>query len=184
LSLPRGLRETLRSLARSSIEQGLESGEAPPIRLHDYPGALQQRRASFVTLKLDGRLRGCIGALEATRPLVEDVAMHAFAAAFRDPRFPAVTRQELDALELHIAIIAAPEPLAAGSEAELLEQLRPRVDGLILEEGERRATFLPSVWDSLPDPADFLAGLRDKAGLAPDYWSESLRVQRYTTEEL
>lgn len=184
MSLPGSVRAQLRDLARSSIVHGIETGEPLTIRLQDYPAPLREPRSSFVTLRLEERLRGCIGALEATRALVEDVAMNAFAAAFRDPRFPPVMPQELDALDLHISVLSRPEPLAASTEAELLNRLRPGVDGLVLEDGDCRGTFLPAVWQSLPDPVDFLGQLKVKAGLPVDYWSESMRIYRYTTEEL
>lgn len=139
--------------------------------------------ATFVTLKRHGELRGCIGTLEAHQPLLLDVAEHAFAAAFRDPRFEPVTERELDELELSISVLGEPEEIRFADEQDLLKQLRPHDDGLILQEGSRRGTFLPSVWDSLPDPPEFLAHLKLKAGLPSDYWSGSLRVWRYTTEE-
>ena len=114
---------------------------------------------------------------------MEDVAENAFAAAFRDPRFPPLRPDEYPRLEYHISILNPPEPMTVTSEADLLQQLRPGVDGLVLIEGARRATFLPSVWEQLPDPRQFLAHLKMKAGLPADYWSDSLRFERYTVEE-
>lgn len=162
---------------------GMDAGEPLRVRLQDYPAPLRQPRTTFVTLKLDGHLRGCIGALQATRALAEDVAANAFAAAFRDPRFSPVTARELDELNVRISILSPPEPLEAASEAELIARLRPGVDGLILEEGGRRGTFLPTVWEGLPDPADFLEQLKVKTGLPEEYWSDTLRAYRYVTEE-
>jgi len=183
VSTPEPLREQLRSLAGASIAYGVETGKPLPVRLEDCSPELHATRSSFVTLKRDERLRGCIGALEATRPLAEDVAANAFAAAFRDPRFPAVTAAELDGLDFKIAVLSPPEPLQAATQTELLAQLRPGVDGLIIEDGGRRGTFLPTVWQGLPDPVDFLEQLKVKAGLPADYWSDTLRACRYTTEE-
>ncbi len=175
---------TLLDIARASIRNGLKQGRSLPIRLEDYPSALQVPRASFVTLQINTQLRGCIGSLEAFRPLVQDVAENAFAAAFRDPRFPPVNEQEFAQLDYHISILSPSEPLEFKSENDLLNKLRPGVDGLILEERGRRGTFLPSVWESLPKPRQFLAQLKVKAGLPADYWSDSIKIERYTVEDI
>ena len=175
--------QTLLQVAADSVRHGLETGNALKVEVTDYSAALQQPGASFVTLTIQRQLRGCIGRLQATRPLVEDVAQNAYSAAFEDSRFPPLNDAEYDQLEYHISILNPAEPLEFESEIELLQQLRPGVDGLILEDRGRRATFLPSVWDSLPSAADFLRHLKMKAGLAPDYWSNTLRAQRYTVEE-
>ena len=176
-------RSTLLALAAASIAHGLEHGRPLVPRDPSYPSALRLERASFVTLNTHGRLRGCIGALEARRPLAEDVAVHAFAAAFQDPRFPPLGHPELQALHIHISVLNPRERLEARSEAEAISALRPGIDGLILEEGGLRSTFLPAVWDSLPDPGEFLSRLRLKAGLPAQYWSETLTLFRYTVEE-
>ena len=143
---------------------------------------LLEERATFVTLEIEGQLRGCIGMLEACRPLAEDIAENAFAAAFHDPRFPPVSPAELDALEISISVLSPPEEMVFSSEEDLLEQIRPGVDGLILQEGLRKGTFLPSVWEQLPEKEAFFEHLKQKAGLSPSYWSDTLRVFRYTTE--
>lgn len=183
MSTPPTYRRSLRALARASIEHGLRHHEAVGVSLEGWPARLRQPRATFVTLRLGGRLRGCVGALESARPLPRDVAVNAFAAAFRDPRFTPVTTVEFPDIEVHVSLLSPIEPLEARSEADLIRQLRPGVDGLIFEEGDRRGTFLPAVWRSLPSAGDFLAQLKAKAGLPPDYWSETLRAYRYTTEE-
>ena len=172
----------LRKVARLSIESGLRDGRPLMPDTARYPRPLREPGASFVTLNRQGQLRGCIGSLEAHRPLVEDVAHNAHAAAFSDPRFPPLRAKELADLEIHISVLSPATPLQFDSEAELVRQLRPGVDGLILEDGYHRGTFLPSVWESLPAPADFLRQLKLKAGLPADYWSDSLRVSRYQTE--
>ncbi len=174
-------KQALLELARASIAHGLDHGTPLPVDPEAYDGRLREAGAAFVTLHLSGRLRGCIGSLEARRPLVVDVAHNAFAAAFSDPRFPPLTRPELERVEIEISILNPAEPIEAESEEALLEQLRPGTDGLILEEGPYRATFLPTVWESLPDPRDFLAQLKLKAGLPPHHWSPTLRFWRYTT---
>ena len=175
-------REALLTVARQSIRHGLDTGRPLPA-----PGNLPLERlyepgASFVTLHMAGHLRGCIGSLEAYRPLVEDVSENAFAAAFRDPRFPPLSDAELPQLQLSLSVLTPAEPIDFNSEQELLATIQPDVDGLILEDGGHRGTFLPSVWESLPDPRDFLQHLKQKAGLPADYWSDSLRVSRYRTE--
>lgn len=175
-------REPLLQLARDSIQHGLQYHTPLPVNPPDYEDELQQLRATFVTLQLHGELRGCIGSLEAHRPLVEDVSHNAYAAAFADPRFPPLNKDEFPLLELHISILSPAEPVAFSSEQELLEQLRPGVDGLILEAEGHRGTFLPSVWESLPDEHAFLQHLKNKAGLPQEYWSDQVKVWRYTTE--
>jgi AmmeMemoRadiSam system protein A len=177
-------REQLFKVARAAIEHGLEQGVPPKFDPALFSAPLQAIRASFVTLHKNGRLRGCIGHLEATQALVVDVAGNAYAAAFTDPRFPPMDRSEFTELVYHISILHPAQALQFASEADVLRQLQPGVDGLILKDGQHRATFLPTVWSSLPDPGDFLRHLKYKAGLAPDYWSPTLQIARYATEDL
>lgn len=169
-------------LARESIRQGLATGEALGVDLASLPPELRVERATFVTLEKQGRLRGCIGCLQAYRPLAVDVAANAFAAAFRDSRFPSVVAAELQELEIHLSLLTPAEPIVFSSEADLLAQLVPGRDGVILEEGPRRSTFLPTVWESLPRPEEFLQHLKLKAGLPARHWSGSLKAYRYRTE--
>lgn len=176
-------RAILLAVAAKSIDHGLAHGRALVVDAQDYPEELREPGASFVTVTRGGELRGCIGSLAATRALVEDVAHNAYAAAFRDPRFAPLSPPERPSLEIHISVLSSAEPIEFTDEAQLLGQLRPGIDGLILQEGARRGTFLPSVWRSLPDPRDFLHHLKVKAGLRPDHWSNDIRVQRYTVEE-
>jgi AmmeMemoRadiSam system protein A len=173
-------RETLLGLARDSIREGF-SGQKLAVRADDYSPALRTPGASFVTLHIDRELRGCIGSLEARAPLAVDVAGNAWNAAFRDPRFGPLSHGEFEQLEIHLSVLSSPEPMQFTSEDDLLGQLRPGVDGLVIEEGYRRGTFLPSVWEQLPEPREFLRYLKRKAGLPADYWSAQLRVSRYTT---
>lgn len=180
LSLPD--RVTLLKVARASIQHGLRHHRALSVNPGDYPMTLQASQATFVTLETGGQLRGCIGALVAYQPLVQDVALHAYAAAFEDPRFPELSEEEFPKLDVHLSVLSLPEPMRFSSEAELLAQLRPGVDGLILHDHQHRATFLPSVWDHLADPTAFVAQLKQKAGLPPDFWSPELRAERYVTE--
>jgi len=175
-------RSTLLALARESIAHGLDQGCPLPVAPSDYPADLRARRATFVTLETEGTLRGCIGHLEAVQPLVLDVAENAFAAAFRDPRFQPLTRPELTRISIEVSVLTPSRPLSFTSEAELLRIIEPGRDGLILEEGTARGTFLPTVWESLPEPRAFLRQLKQKAGLPPDHWSDRIRVRRYRTE--
>lgn len=175
-------RETLREVARWAIQNGLLHGRVLPIDPSEYPAELRQHGATFVTLKRHGSLRGCIGTLEASRPLVVDVAYNAFGAAFRDPRFAPLRTGEMQDLELHLSVLSDPEAFPVRDEADLLARLRPGVDGLILAEGRCRGTFLPSVWEQLPAPVDFVTHLKRKAGLPAHHWSPTLRVERYTVE--
>jgi uncharacterized protein len=182
ISLNNEQQQRLLKLAKDSIQHGLATGKPLAVNLADFPEALTVQRATFVTLEKHQQLRGCIGMLTAVRPLIVDIAENAFSAAFQDPRFPPLAADEFDDLEIHLSILTPAEPVTFSSEQDLLNQLRPNIDGLILEEGWRRGTFLPSVWEQLPEPKQFLRHLKQKAGLSPDYWSETLKVYRYTAE--
>lgn len=175
-------RVTLLRVARESIGHGLRHGGPLDTAADHYPPALRAPRACFVTLETGGELRGCIGTLEARRPLVEDVAGNAFSAAFRDPRFPPLHADELERLDIHISVLSPSQPIAFDSEDDLIAQLRPGADGLILSAPGHRGTFLPSVWESLPQPEEFLRQLKRKAGLPANYWSQDIEVERYTAE--
>jgi AmmeMemoRadiSam system protein A len=175
--------QTLLALAEAAIRHALKHGTPLQINPANYEEALRQPAACFVTLKHRGELRGCIGSLEAHRSMVEDVVHNADAAAFTDPRFPPLRENELaDGLELDISLLTPAVEMHFTSEKNLLSQLQPGIDGLILEEGYRRGTFLPSVWEQLPQPEQFLQHLKLKAGLPPNHWSENIRISRYTTQ--
>lgn len=180
-TLPAGARTELLRVAGEAIAAGLRDARWQPDPA-DFMAPLRERRASFVTLHVDRRLRGCIGTLEARDPLIVDVARNAWSAASRDTRFPPVEVDELRRLDIHISVLSVPEPVTVDSESELLALMRPGVDGLILEEGYRRGTFLPSVWEQLPDAREFLRHLKRKAGLPDNYWSDAIRISRYITE--
>lgn len=175
-------KQHLLELAHWSIEHGIQTGRI--LRHRETDPELCLDGASFVTLNLNGELRGCIGSLQAHRPLAEDVVENAFNAAFKDPRFPPVTTRELAQLEIHISVLSPTEPVTCSSEDDLLRQLRPGIDGLVLTSGHHRGTFLPQVWESLPDPAEFLSHLKRKAGLPAFFWSPSIKVERYTVESI
>lgn len=175
-------RKRLLEVAEASIRHGLEFEHPIKPNPGEYPQHLRDEGACFVSLHRRGDLRGCIGSLEARRPLVNDVAENAFAAAFFDPRFPPLTQSELTELDIEISVLSAPLAMEATSEQDLLRQLQPGIDGLVLEERGHRATFLPVVWEALPDPGSFLAHLKHKAGLSENYWSDTLAFSRYHTE--
>lgn len=182
MSLSEKNRRSLLDLAYRSIESGLKTGHPLNINLRDYSAELSQQRATFVTLEKNKQLRGCIGMLEAVLPLAEDISENAFSAAFKDPRFPPLHQSELKDLEIHLSILSPSVEIEFASEDDLIAQIRPNIDGLILQSGSRKGTFLPSVWESLPVPKQFLQHLKQKAGLAKDYWSDQIKVYRYTTE--
>ena len=165
--------------ARDAIIYSVKHRQAPGVSLDGLDAALCEKRATFITLEKGGKLRGCMGHLAATEPLVIDVAHNAVAAARQDPRFPPVAESEIPALDISISILTPTEEVNVPSEQELLAAIRPGIDGLILQEGRRRATFLPSVWDELPDPGDFVRHLKMKAGWAQGYWSPTIKVFRY-----
>ncbi|MCG7984232.1 MAG: AmmeMemoRadiSam system protein A [Candidatus Thiodiazotropha lotti] len=175
-------RARLLDVANRSIDYGLKNHTSLEVKPEDYPETLRAIRASFVTLKLADQLRGCIGHLEAMQPVVSDVAGNAYAAAFRDPRFPPLIPSERDQVAIHLSLLTPSVAIEFDSEADLLAKIRPGIDGLILIEGIRRGTFLPSVWESLPNPRDFVDQLKLKAGLPSNYWSDSLEVMRYESE--
>ena len=144
---------------------------------------LAQPAATFVTLRLQGELRGCIGSVDARRPLGQDVAANALAAAFSDPRFAPLERAEFAVLRVEVSVLSPRSPMAVTSEEDAIRALRPGIDGVCLEYGELRSTFLPQVWESIPDPARFLAALRQKASLPGRFWDPAIRLTRYTVEK-
>ncbi len=173
------LGRALVTIARSGI--GAELGMRPDIATGSMleHSALAAPGATFVTLFRYGMLRGCIGTLVAKRALGADVRANAIAAAFADPRFPRLAAAEFPDTSVEVSLLSAPEPMTAHDERTLLDQLRPGVDGVVIEHGGARATFLPQVWESLPDPARFLGELKRKAGLRADFWNPAIKVSRY-----
>jgi AmmeMemoRadiSam system protein A len=170
--------ERLIAIAREAIERVVEPGE-----LVDPEAWLLAPGASFVTLRLAGELRGCIGSIDARRPLGDDVARNAHAAAYRDPRFPPVSPAERVAIAIEVSVLSPRVALEAADEVEAAGRLRPGVDGVYLQYGDAGSTFLPQVWESIPDPIDFLAQLRRKAGLPARFWHADLRLWRYCVEK-
>ncbi len=174
-------RGALLELARRVINHGADSAARLEVDPEQYHPLLQEYRGTFVTLYRGTGLRGCIGSLEAQRTLVEDLAYNAFAAAFADPRFAPCSRAELGDLTIEISILSPLQAIEPADEAELLEALEPHQHGLLIEDAGQRATFLPKVWQALPEKQEFLRQLRLKAGLPADHWSATLRASIYST---
>lgn len=167
------------ALARHAICEKL--GEpAEPIRHESW---MHHPGASFVTLIKHKQLRGCIGSLEAYRPLLEDVRQNACAAAFHDPRFHPLQAQELPDIQVEVSLLSKPEPMQFSDELQALERLRPGIDGVIFEYGRFRSTFLPQVWEQLPQAEVFMQNLKYKAGLPINFWSNDVRLSRYTVQK-
>jgi AmmeMemoRadiSam system protein A len=175
-------KSVLLATALDSIRHGLEYGAPARLNIGDYSTRLSAQRASFVTLNHGEALRGCIGTLEARTSLIESVAENAWAAAFRDPRFAALTESEVSCLSIHVSVLSPLQPVTVTSEQELLTRMVPGEAGWVMQEDGNRGTFLPVVWSSLGEPAEFLRHLKIKAGLSPDYWSDTLEIWRYTTD--
>jgi AmmeMemoRadiSam system protein A len=173
------LGSTLLTVAHNAIAARL----GQPIKTVVDQPELHEKGATFVTLIQHDDLRGCIGSLEAWRPLLKDVHENALAAAFRDPRFKPLSADELPVTQVEISLLTPAEAMAFTSEADALAQLRPEIDGVILIAGNRRSTFLPQVWEQLPEPAAFMAHLKQKAGLAADYWGPDVRLERYQVQK-
>ncbi|MCH7550974.1 MAG: AmmeMemoRadiSam system protein A [Proteobacteria bacterium] len=176
--------EALLALAAGSIQHGLDHAKALPAGPADCAAELAEHGACFVTLRRDGKLRGCIGTSEAHRPLVVDVSENGFRAAFKDPRFPALKPDEIPGLEVSVSVLSRQTPMAFSSQQEFLDLLRPGTDGLIIEDGKKRALFLPSVWSQLSEPRVFVEHLKAKAGLSKDHWSDTFKARRFTALEI
>jgi AmmeMemoRadiSam system protein A len=176
-------RAKLVELAVASITRGVHYDEPLHLRDAELEGYLAEPRATFVTVYLDGELAGCIGSLEARRPLGRDIAHNAYMAAFRDPRFDPLSADDLERLSLHISVLSPLRELDVTSEADLVAALEPGVHGLVLTCHGQRGTLLPSVWDQCPDPALFVRHVKRKAGLPQDYWSDEMRALVYEVDE-
>jgi hypothetical protein len=176
--------ETMLAIAAASIRHGMETGKPPTVEAAAYPPALAEPGASFVTLRHQGRLRGCIGSARAVRPLAEDIADNAYAAAFEDHRFSKLSHRDLDALDISVSLLSQPRPIAFTGEADLVRKLKPGSDGLVVAAGTRRALFLPQVWATIPDASDFVAQLKRKAGIGEHVADEKLRAWRFVAASI
>ncbi len=177
--------QQLLRLAREAMERGVRGEKLSPLDETSLTPHLCEQGSTFITLTVRGELRGCIGALEARQPLAEDVRQHAIAAALEDPRFPPVTEEELNGIQIEVSRLTSPVALEYKDADDLLSKLHPFVDGVILRDGTyRRATFLPQVWEKIPDAAEFLNNLCFKMGVNHDLWrSRHLEVFVYQVEE-
>lgn len=174
----------LLQIARTSIELAVRKDKKLSIQVNDYSGILQREGASFVTLTLDKRLRGCIGTLKAYQPLVLDVREHAILAALEDTRFPPVRESELLHIHIEVSRLTEPKPFPYQTTQDLLNGLQPGKDGVVLRQGYHSATFLPQVWEQIPDPADFLSELCQKMGAPADTWQkQKLEVSTYQVQD-
>jgi AmmeMemoRadiSam system protein A len=171
----------LLALAREVIRLGAHLGARPEMSFDHSDQVLFQPGCCFVTLHSHHQLRGCVGSLKAIRPLIEDVAEHAYGSAFLDHRFSPVTGDEVDQLEIEISVLTPEKEIPCQDEQSLLEALTPFQDGLTIEDGFHKATFLPSVWEQLPDKIRFLEHLKQKAGLSKHHWSDQFKAYRYQT---
>ncbi len=177
-------KQMLLHIAREALESGVKGGTLPSLNWTSLTPCLREPGASFVTLTVNGDLRGCIGALEPYQPLAEDVREHAIAAALEDPRFPPVQPHELEDIQIEVSHLTAPTKLEYKDPDDLLAKLRPHVDGVILRDEWRRATFLPQVWEKIPDKAEFLSNLCYKMGASANFWRQKhLEVMTYQVEE-
>lgn len=172
----------LLQIARTAIAQALHVS-CTAAEVEENMSWLNKPGATFVTLIQYGELRGCVGSLQACDPLLEDVSNNAVLAALRDQRFVPLAEEELDTIEVEVSLLSQLQPLGFNSEVDVLSQLRPNIDGIVLECGPYRSTFLPQVWESLPQPQQFLAKLKSKARLAEDFWSEEIKLSRYTVSK-
>ncbi len=180
--LPDNLRSTLLDVARKVVHAAAEQGKPVGIQPRGLQRPMLAQRGTFVTPKHNGRLRGCIGSTQAIQPLIHDVAANAAKSTLKDPRFAPVSKDEAASLTLSIAILSEQQPLPVASEAELLDTLIPGRDGLVLRDGDKGALFLPQVWDEIPDPRQFVGRLKQKADLAPEHWSPTMRCFRFVAE--
>ena len=176
-------RNTIKLIAKESIQKGFTTQHALKTNNSDFPPDLQEIKSSFVTLNINNQLRGCIGHLQASQTLIQDIADNAFSAAFRDPRFPPLSANEFPDLQYHFSILNPPENFPVSSEHDLLSRIQPGVDGIVFHYQHHQSTFLPSVWSSLKTPEEFMHHLKLKAGLKGDFWHPDVRIERYTVEE-
>jgi AmmeMemoRadiSam system protein A len=175
--------ELLLDIADGAIVDGLLGGPPAALPVAVLPTALRAARGVFVTLTVDGELNGCIGSIQGVEPLGHGTARHAWSAAFADPRLPALRRVDYGQLTIEVSVLSPLEPMPAMTRSQLLDDLCPGVDGLLIAAGARQGVFLPAVWDQLPEPTMFLDHLQAKAGMQPGWWPAELRAWRFTAEK-
>jgi len=173
----------LLQLARASIAEAFGQTDEAVKNISQDADWLQEKGACFITLMQGDQLRGCIGSLEAHRSLLDDVKTNAKAAAFKDTRFSPLASDELDKTQVEVSLLSPMQELGFDDEQDALNQLRPDIDGVVFEYGHRRSTFLPQVWEQLPTTNDFMAHLKQKAGLPADFWADGVKLSRYTVSK-
>ena len=166
------------------VQSAKKNGEKATLQLKGVPRPLLNQRGVFVTINKNGQLRGCYGSFVPNNPVILDIAEQAYNAGFNDPRFPKITLDELKDCHIGLSILSIPGPLEFSGESDLLSKIQPNIDGLILKDGRNQGLFLPQVWESLKTPEDFLKGLKRKARLPEDHWSETLTILRFTAEKI
>jgi len=171
-------------IARGSIEEGLRYQQPLKVSPEGYSRLLKLPGASYVTLRIGNELRGCMGSLQAEKPLVQDISQNAFSAAFRDPRFPPLLEMEYKQTQLHITVLESAQPMTFADEEDLLRQIEPGIDGLTLSVDGKRGTLLPSVWETLPDKNEFWRALKLKAHLPENFWSKTIQISRFRTHSV
>ncbi len=179
---PDKYRAPLLDIAQQSIRHGIKTGACPNVEVLGFPHPMRTHRRTFVSVNVGGRLRGCVGSLVANNPLIADVVQNAYRAAFEDKRFKPLTEEDLAETDISVSLLSTPRPMSFQSEADLVVQIQPDTDGLILQDGNKRGIFLPIVWEQIFEPREFLRHLKNKAGLPPDHWSDGIKLWRYTTE--
>ncbi|MFP6688626.1 MAG: AmmeMemoRadiSam system protein B [Alphaproteobacteria bacterium] len=179
---PKKYRESLLDIAQQSIRHGIKTGACPNIEVLSFPHPMRNHRRTFVSVHTGGKLRGCVGSLAPNNPLIADVVQNAHRAAFEDKRFKPITEADLADTDISVSVLSTPRAMTFRNEADLVVQLQPDTDGLILQDGKKRGIFLPIVWEQISEPREFLRHLKNKAGLPLDHWSDGIKVWRYTTE--
>ena len=180
--IPEKLRGVLVDIAQLSIRHGLKTGHCPNVEVSAFPHSLRTMRRTFVSVHTNGALQGCVGSVGAPNHLVADVAQNAHRAAFGDRRFKALIEEDLATTVISVSILSTPRPMKFSDEADLVAQIQPDTDGLILQDGQKRGVFLPVMWEQIASPQDFVRHLKNKAGLPLDHWSDTLQAWLYTTE--
>ena len=179
---PEKYRKPLLDIAQQSVRHGIKTGNCPNVEVVSFPHPMRTHRRTFVSVHTGGSLRGCVGSLAPNNPLIADVVQNAFRAAFEDKRFKPLTEADLADTKISVSVLSTPRAMAFRNEADLVAQLQPDTDGLILQDGNKRGIFLPIVWEQISEPQQFLRHLKNKAGLPLDHWSDGLKVWRYSTE--
>ena len=179
---PDKYRTPLLDIAQQSIRHGIKTGACPNVDMSGFPHPMRTHRRTFVSVHTGGKLRGCVGSLAANNPLIADVVQNAYRAAFEDKRFKPLTEEDLAETDVSVSLLSTPRPMTFRSEADLVAQIQPDSDGLILQDGNKRGIFLPVVWEQISEPREFLRHLKNKAGLPLDHWSDGIKLWRYTTE--